>query len=147
MVNSQDRPLKVNSIRIDGVDYTRRSVVENLVKPVLQSENLGDIISESREACHRLSRLGVFKDVGVTLDTPTTPYGDAGEVVDVVLTVKEGPRLYARTGADFSNYDTTTVRSWRPLSQIISSTLLINGQPSHGIIERYHADIQCIWCW
>ncbi|TPX58696.1 hypothetical protein PhCBS80983_g02945 [Powellomyces hirtus] len=108
VTNSQERALHVNSIRIEGVEHTRRSVVEALVKPILESQNLGDIVAESREACQRLGRLGVFRDVGVTLDTPTDSFGASGELVDVVLTVKEGPRFYARTGADFSNYDTTT---------------------------------------
>ncbi|TPX70621.1 hypothetical protein SpCBS45565_g01551 [Spizellomyces sp. 'palustris'] len=132
VVNSQERELRVNSIRIEGVDYTRRTIVEDLVKPILESQNLGDIIAESREACHRLSRLGVFKDVGVTLDTPTDPYGAAGELVDVVLTVKEGPRLYARTGADFSNYDTTTNITAR-ISNAFGAGETIEGHASYAV--------------
>ncbi|KAJ3011763.1 hypothetical protein HKX48_006657 [Thoreauomyces humboldtii] len=108
---SQNRELHVNSVRIEWVEHTRRGVVEDLVKPILQSQTLGDIVAESREACQRLSRLGVFREIGVTLDTPKEGvYGDlaSNESVDVVLHVKEGPRFYARTGADFSNQDTTT---------------------------------------
>ncbi|KAJ3178147.1 hypothetical protein HDU87_003699 [Geranomyces variabilis] len=114
VTSSQSRPLHVHSIRIDGITHTRSTLVEQLVSPILQSETLGDVIAESREACQRLNRLGVFRDVAVTLDTPPRGVeagGAAGvgrELVDVVLTVKEGPRFYARTGADFSNYDTTT---------------------------------------
>ncbi|KAJ3168256.1 hypothetical protein HDU88_001696 [Geranomyces variabilis] len=112
ITSSQSRPLHVHSIRIDGITHTRSTLVEQLVSPILQSETLGDVIAESREACQRLNRLGVFRDVAVTLDTPPRGVEAGGgvgkELVDVVLTVKEGPRFYARTGADFSNYDTTT---------------------------------------
>ncbi|KAI8591407.1 surface antigen-domain-containing protein [Geranomyces variabilis] len=112
ITSSQSRPLHVHSIRIDGITHTRSTLVEQLVSPILQSETLGDVIAESREACQRLNRLGVFRDVAVTLDTPPRSVEAGGgvgkELVDVVLTVKEGPRFYARTGADFSNYDTTT---------------------------------------
>ncbi|KAJ3146274.1 hypothetical protein HDU86_000490 [Geranomyces michiganensis] len=113
ITSSQSRPLQVHSIRIDGVTHTRPALVEQLVAPILQSETLGDVIAESREACQRLNRLGVFRDVGVTLDTPprgaeASALAAGKELVDVVLTVQEGPRFYARTGADFSNYDTTT---------------------------------------
>ncbi|KAI9092890.1 surface antigen-domain-containing protein [Phlyctochytrium arcticum] len=132
VVTSQDRELRVNSIRIEGIDYTRRSIVENLVKPVLASQNLGDIISESREACHRLNRLGVFKDVRVTLDTPQDTYGTEGELVDVVVNVKEGPRLYARTGADVSNYDTSTNITAR-ISNAFGGGETIEGHASYAV--------------
>ncbi|KAJ3294022.1 hypothetical protein HK104_004013 [Borealophlyctis nickersoniae] len=101
VVENQDRPTRVNSIRIEGAQYTRGTVIERLVKPILQSQNLGDVISESREACQRLRRLGVFRDVGVTLDTA----GGRGDAVDVVLTVNEGPRVYARQAVDVGNYE------------------------------------------
>ncbi|RKO91707.1 surface antigen-domain-containing protein [Blyttiomyces helicus] len=98
--------MRVNSIRIEGLNNTRPSVVERIVKPILESQNLGDILVESQEACRRLARFGVFEDLGVVLDTSRDGFGrPTDEGVDVVLNVKEGSRLWARTGADVGNYE------------------------------------------
>ncbi|KAJ3187076.1 hypothetical protein HDU85_007114 [Gaertneriomyces sp. JEL0708] len=104
IVNSQSRSLRVSRLIINGAQYTRPAVVEYLVQPILKSENLGDVIVESREVVGRLRRLGIFKDVSVKLDAGV----EGGETLDVVINLEEGPRIYARTGADFSNYDTST---------------------------------------
>ncbi|KAJ3034213.1 hypothetical protein HDV00_005260 [Rhizophlyctis rosea] len=100
--SSQSRPFRVSSIRIDGATHTSSEVITTLVSPILKSETLGDVIAESREACHRLRRLNCFRDVNVVLDTAPTGRGDE---INVVLNVVEGPRLYARQAVDVGNYE------------------------------------------
>ncbi|KAI8825718.1 surface antigen-domain-containing protein [Fimicolochytrium jonesii] len=126
--------MRVNSIRLEGIEHTKRSVVEPLVRPILESQNLGDVLSESREACHRISRLGVFRTVGVTLDTADPGlYGLVDdEAVDVVLNVTEAPRFYARTGADFSNYDTTTNITTR-ISNVLGGGEVLEANASYAV--------------
>lgn len=73
-----------------------------------------------------MQSLGAFKNVEVTLDTPNDngrPMGIEGlSEVDVVLNVKERPRIWAKTGTEVGNYEGNMV-SDELFIQLLSSIL------------------------
>jgi outer membrane protein insertion porin family len=65
----------------------------------MEATTLGDIVNQVQASCTRLSRLGIFKEIQVTLDTPKQPHSGADRV-NVILEVKERPRLFLKTGTE-----------------------------------------------
>jgi outer membrane protein insertion porin family len=106
IVDSQSKPIKINAIKIEGIVHTKHEFLEEITKPLLEAKTLGDVIIGSRNIGNQLQKLGIFKDISITFDAdPTT----AKDFVDVVYKVEEAPRLFAKTGADFGNNDSSMV--------------------------------------
>ncbi|KAI9199824.1 surface antigen-domain-containing protein [Polychytrium aggregatum] len=101
--SSTQESVKVNSVRVEGHKYTKPHVLERIVKDVLEAKTLGEVMGQSKLACHRLNRLGIFRSSEVILDTP--PSSSGRNLVDVIILVEEAPRMYAKTGTEIGNYE------------------------------------------
>jgi outer membrane protein insertion porin family len=106
IVESQSKPLKINAIKVEGVVNTSHEFLESITAPLLTASTLGEVIVGSRNIGNQMQRLGIFKDVSITFDADPS---SAKDFVDVVYKVEEVPRLYAKTGADFGNSDSSMV--------------------------------------
>ncbi|KAJ3113261.1 Phosphomannomutase [Phlyctochytrium bullatum] len=91
---SRDRPFHVNAVRIEGAKASSTQLFQKSIGPILNAKTLGDILNASQYAAQRLSRLGVFKDIRIKLDTAED---SDGRDLDVILEVDELPRIFART--------------------------------------------------
>ncbi|KAJ3303628.1 hypothetical protein HDU76_005323 [Blyttiomyces sp. JEL0837] len=97
---SQDDGYKVNTVRVEGIKYTKTPFVERLIQPLLKATTLHEILESSQSVSTRMHQLGIFKNVSVELDAPV---GVQGDVIDVILHVEEASRIWARTGTDIGN--------------------------------------------
>jgi outer membrane protein insertion porin family len=107
IVESQMKPLRINAIRVEGIVNTSNEFLETITAPLLAARTLGEVIVGSRNIGHQMKRLGIFKNVSVTFDADPA---SARDFVDVVYQVEEVPRLFAKTGADFGNNDSSMVK-------------------------------------
>ena len=60
---------KVDRIHIDGLGRTRDDIVTRQMKDVFTAKTFKEVIQRTGEAKVRLEGLGVFKSVGVFIDT------------------------------------------------------------------------------
>ncbi|KAI8922700.1 surface antigen-domain-containing protein [Entophlyctis helioformis] len=101
IVESRNRKLAVQSVKVHGVVHTNHELLERVTKPLLAAQTLGDVIVGSRNIADQLRRFDIFKNVSIVLDSPP----GAQDLVDVVFRVEESKRLFAQTGASFGAND------------------------------------------
>ncbi|KAJ3327175.1 hypothetical protein HDU93_002096, partial [Gonapodya sp. JEL0774] len=101
ILDSRARPFSVDSIRVTGQVHTKPWVFSSAFTPFYTSKTLGDVLTATQSVHDRLSRLGIFSEVDIGLDA--SPSG--GDEMDVVLKVKERPRLFIKTGTEIGSSD------------------------------------------
>ncbi|XP_006819162.1 sorting and assembly machinery component 50 homolog A-like [Saccoglossus kowalevskii] len=79
---------KVEHIYIEGLSKTKSDVVTNIAKDVLQAESIQDVIRKSTEARAKMEKLGIFKNVGILIDTNKGPKAHP-DGLNVTFEVKE----------------------------------------------------------
>ena len=107
LVENQSKPISIQSISVDGIKVTNHEFLKQITAPLLKAKNLGDAIIGARNVAHQMNRLDIFKQTDVVFK-----HSDSLDVIhglDVVFSVEEAPRLYARTGVDFGNNDSNMV--------------------------------------
>lgn len=97
-------------MEIQGIKWTNSSLIEKEIQPALKASTFGEIIQELNQACHRLSHLGIFKEMDVVIDT-SPEYRDKYNEVDVTIIVKEKPRLFLKTGTEIGSDEGSLVGS------------------------------------
>ncbi|KAJ1550865.1 hypothetical protein HK096_004555, partial [Nowakowskiella sp. JEL0078] len=112
IVSSQNNPAHVYSIKIIGSNHTKPSVYNSVFTKVASASTFGEIIYESRLACDHLARLGIYKSITLSLDAPALKDNlNRLHEVDVIVSVEERPRLYAKTGTEIGNNEGNMVAS------------------------------------
>lgn len=99
--------MHVSSVRIDGVCHTSHDLLASITAPLLAQHSLPAIADSSARIVRHLQLLGIFKAVSVVLDTPDAE--SSQNLINVVFTVVEAPRLYAKTGVDFGSTEGSMV--------------------------------------
>eukprot|EP00057_Strongylocentrotus_purpuratus_P016027 XP_011670501.1 PREDICTED: sorting and assembly machinery component 50 homolog B [Strongylocentrotus purpuratus] len=87
-----NNPVKVEHVHIDGLGRTKDDLVIRHMKDVLQAKTFKEVIQRTGEAKVKLEGLGVFKSVGVFIDTSKGD-GSSAKGLDVTFNVKETRRL------------------------------------------------------
>ncbi|XP_078581194.1 sorting and assembly machinery component 50 homolog [Branchiostoma floridae x Branchiostoma japonicum] len=82
------KPVKVERVHVDGLGRTKDDIIVREVKDVLNSTSFEDVILRSHHAKMRLERLGIFKNVGIFIDTSKGPEADPNGL-EVTFEVKE----------------------------------------------------------
>ncbi|RPB20751.1 putative mitochondrial outer membrane protein [Terfezia boudieri ATCC MYA-4762] len=112
-------PVHIRSIHVDGAKNTRRGFLKKVFEPVLSKEKqegytLETAMRELQKATGRLHQFEIFHpNISISLDTPPQPLLSANEALklptplDVILLVKERPRLTLKSGTDFGNTEGT----------------------------------------
>eukprot|EP00058_Branchiostoma_floridae_P005447 XP_002590935.1 hypothetical protein BRAFLDRAFT_285241 [Branchiostoma floridae] len=80
--------VKVERVHVDGLGRTKDDIIVREVKDVLNSTSFEDVILRSHHAKTRLERLGIFKNVGIFIDTSKGPEADPNGL-EVTFEVKE----------------------------------------------------------
>jgi outer membrane protein insertion porin family len=105
IVESSSKPVQVNLVKVEGVVHTSYDFLDFIVRDLLSARSVGELVVGSRNVGSQLRRLGIFKDVGVSINA--TPGKENS--VDVVYKVVESPRVYAKQGATFGQQDAKMV--------------------------------------
>jgi len=100
---AKDSPFRVNSFKVNGTKFTKRSLIEKQLNSLFQAKTLKEILEETDSICGKLNRLGIFKELGVNLDVPQSKIIDSENEVNVIINLKEKPRFWARTGTEVGN--------------------------------------------
>ncbi|KAH6564512.1 hypothetical protein BASA50_001473 [Batrachochytrium salamandrivorans] len=101
IIDSRNRKFAIKSVRVEGAVHTSDALLERITTPLLHAATLGDVVVGTRNVGDHLRRMGIFKTVGIVLDSPP----GVDDAVNVVFQVEEAQRLFARTGADFGAND------------------------------------------
>jgi len=100
---AKDSPFRVNSCKVNGTKYTKKSLIEKQLNSLFQAKTLKEILEETETICGKLNRLGIFKDLGVNLDVPQSKILNNENEIDIIINLKEKPRFWARTGTEVGN--------------------------------------------
>jgi len=106
LAESQDAPFSVSAVAVKGAQKTNQRVFDRAFKQLFQAETLGDVFQQTHRMVGTLNRLGIFSDVDVTLDKSRYE----PRKVDVLLRVKERPRISAKTGTELAATEGNLVR-------------------------------------
>ena len=99
IVTNQSKPISIAQVSVVGSATTSHSVLSHITRPLLHAATLGDCIIGSRNVAAQLKRLDIFKSVDVSIEQAES------SAVNIIFTVEEAPRLFARTGVDFGSQD------------------------------------------
>jgi len=100
---AKDSPFRVNSCKVNGTKYTKKSLIEKQLSFLFQAKTLKEILEETDSICGKLNRLGIFKDLNVNLDVPQSKILDNENEIDIIINLKEKPRFWAKTGTEVGN--------------------------------------------
>ncbi|KAJ3338384.1 hypothetical protein HDU91_001239 [Kappamyces sp. JEL0680] len=132
IVTNQFRPIVINNVHVKGIVNTNHSFLKEITAPLLEAGNLGDAIIGSRNVAQQLKSLDIFQDVSVSLEASDTASQDGPDGVDVVFQVKEAPRLYAHTGADFGSND-GSMHAALKLRNALGNAETLSIKTTHGV--------------
>lgn len=160
IVASQGRKVRINQVRVEGIKYTQPSLVQTIIAPLLHADTdvdldaatgdkvaLGELIERTRRVGARLARLGIFNGVSVELDDAScTPNYMAGladkntdknkrmdkDAVDVIYTVEEASRVWAKTGTDVGNNEGSMFATLK-LRNMFGGAESLTGNLSYGV--------------
>ncbi len=80
--------VSVKRVHVEGLQRTKTDIVVEQVKEVLRADSLQQVLYRSVLSAQRLEQLGVFRHVGIKLDTVKDGRGKA-EGLEVTFVVKE----------------------------------------------------------
>eukprot|EP00898_Chlorokybus_atmophyticus_P004189 jgi/Chlat1/4771/Chrsp308S00822 len=90
------KPLRVVAVEIDGLQRTRREIVERELMPVLEASSFEELKDSVLDASHRLKDLEIFTMCDILIDEgPEIPGLDTATVI---ITVQEAGPLSLNTG-------------------------------------------------
>ncbi|KXS14304.1 hypothetical protein M427DRAFT_124394 [Gonapodya prolifera JEL478] len=128
ILESRPRPFSVESVRVSGQVHTKPWVFSSAFGPFYSSKTLGGVLSASQTVHDRLARLGIFSEVDIGLDASPT----GGDAVDVVLRVKERPRLFIKTGTEIGTSDGSLTTSVN-VRNVFGGAETIHGSAVYGM--------------
>ncbi|XP_046364169.2 sorting and assembly machinery component 50 homolog [Haliotis rufescens] len=62
-------PVKVCRIVVDGLGRTKNDIIVNEVQPIFEANNFQDMVRISHDVKTRFERLGLFKNISISIDT------------------------------------------------------------------------------
>ena len=90
---------RVAQIHFDGLDRTKHDILQELVKPILQSTDLPETLMQVNFVRQRFYELGLFRNVQVSVDTinkDSAKNDDGDQPVELAITFNvEETRRYA----------------------------------------------------
>ncbi|XP_071477072.1 sorting and assembly machinery component 50 homolog B-like [Diadema antillarum] len=87
-----NNPVVVDRVHVDGLHRTKDDLVVGQLKGVFTAKTFKEVIQRSAEAKMKLEGLGVFKSVGVYIDTSKRPNASK-QGLDVTFNVRETRRI------------------------------------------------------
>ncbi|KAK3349494.1 putative mitochondrial outer membrane beta-barrel protein [Lasiosphaeria hispida] len=110
-------PASVHSIEVHGAKNTRRSLLDHIFNPIIESSRnpnttLGEVTTQIGIASGKLSRLGIFREESTRVFLADAPRPQPGveptrTELDVSISVKERGRFALSAGTDFGNSEGT----------------------------------------
>jgi len=104
----QAKPVTVRSINLDGLVRVKDDVVLPHIKPLLESNTLGDLIQDTADIKYKLDSLNAFKTVQIDIE----PYIEGSRDVQINISVEE--------------------KRWYTVGGTVASDLGVNGQSVQG---------------
>ncbi|OZJ05399.1 hypothetical protein BZG36_01989 [Bifiguratus adelaidae] len=101
--NAAPTSAHVHSITVKGAQRTRDSFVLAALAPAFKARTFASVLNRVQEGAQNLTRLDIFDQLEITVDTPQDPFADRNEAVDIILNVKEKSRLCIKTGTEVGN--------------------------------------------
>jgi outer membrane protein assembly factor BamA len=127
LAESQEAKFSVSAVAVKGAQKTNQGVFDRAFKPLFEAKTLGDVFVQTQRMVGSLNRLGIFSNVDVTLDKALNIPGK----VDVLLHVKEKPRISAKTGTELAATE----------GNLVSLTSIM----TNSEIEYFVGIEKCVW--
>lgn len=87
---------RVDAVHFEGLDRTKRDVLKELVKPIFQTSDIGEVIANTQRVRQRFAELGLFRNVQVSIEESGKPVADGGDLSNIAITFDvEETRRYA----------------------------------------------------
>lgn len=142
-------PVTFSSIAIHGAKNTRKSFLDPLFQPLVDSRKneqytLADMLSQISDAVGRMQRFDIFHDnIQVHLSQPSQADPSSTPTdFDVALRVREKSRIYLKTGTDLGNAEGSAYGTmfWRNVFGG-AETLALNASAGTRTRSAYTAEL------
>ncbi|KAK0492788.1 surface antigen-domain-containing protein [Armillaria luteobubalina] len=103
--NNLSTPLRINSVRVEGAENTRKSFIGFLVKPLVpaaEGSNVEAVLHATRRISEVLQQADIFGSVDTRLERARDVLSSPRDV-DVVVRAKEKGRFFVKSATEFGN--------------------------------------------
>jgi outer membrane protein insertion porin family len=107
-----DQHARINAVRVDGANNTRRSFLASIVYPHLPQQthsSFDSVLHATRDIGHYLAQSDIFQAVHARLEPSADAAAKPGDV-DVIFTTRERPRFFLKTSTEVGNSECNAVR-------------------------------------
>ncbi len=97
-IDSRTIRTRVDAVHFEGLDRTKRDVLRELVKPIFQTADIGEVLLKTQRVRQRFAELGLFRNVQVSIEESGRPStaGDDPDLSNLAITFDvEETRRYA----------------------------------------------------
>ena len=92
----KDKPIAVESVEIQGIERTRRGILEAALEPLYRASSLDDLRDKCVDANGALNAYDVFESIDIVCDAGASSRPDTASVI---VRVEEKKRLNLKGGA------------------------------------------------
>ncbi|KAK7479741.1 hypothetical protein BaRGS_00029017 [Batillaria attramentaria] len=103
-------PARVERVIVEGVGRTKDDIIIKEVRPILESSTFQEMVQNSHEVKRRMERLGLFKQIGIFIDTCKDSGGQTG--YEVTFEVREFRPVSGGINTLIGNNDASLTRGY-----------------------------------
>ncbi|KAI0242803.1 Omp85 domain-containing protein [Lamellibrachia satsuma] len=85
-------PVKVQHVHVDGITRTKNDILKIHIKDIFSADNFEDMVKKAHVARNKLDKLGMFKSIGIFIDTSKGPMARS-DGYDITFQVVEHRRV------------------------------------------------------
>ncbi|KAK7098539.1 sorting and assembly machinery component 50 homolog A-like isoform X2 [Littorina saxatilis] len=122
-------PVKVERVVVEGVGRTKDDVIIKEVRPLLKAETFQEMVQKSHEVKQRMEKLGLFKRVGIFIDTAKDSANK--DSYEITFEVREFRPISGGMNTLIGNNDASLLFGVK-LPNVLGRGEKVNGEYTHG---------------
>ncbi|KAI3653703.1 hypothetical protein MP228_001650 [Amoeboaphelidium protococcarum] len=145
-----DRKVVINKIDVEGVEYTKKTVLQMYFDPIMEMQNqpFRDVFKETHVQLDKLTKLGIFQSVDVVFNYPEDDkYLNVSErdrdsvPMEIKLTLRERPRIHIKSGTEFDRNE-ADVNIQGVLRNALGGGEFVSVSASRGTLTNFSFELQ-----
>ncbi|KAI2810955.1 sorting and assembly machinery component 50 [Blomia tropicalis] len=131
-VSSADIRTRVDAVHFDGLTRTKHDILRELVKPIFETRDIGEVIQQTNKVRQRFHELGLFRNISVSIEEAKSPPIADPNLSNLAITfdVEETRRYAGGIFTSAGNNDASVILELR------SPNLLGRGEEIQGRFEH-----------